>query len=115
MPPHSKALTRVSEIVETLTLADLCRISGCSAEWILELVEEGILETRNHGRPDARFHSSSITVIRKVQRLQGDLRVNLPGIALVLSLADENARLQRRVRQLEGEPTVVIQMPDLDG
>lgn len=112
--PRSKALTRVSEIVEPLTLADLCRISGCSADWILELVEEGILEPEEQARPAARFHSSSITIISKVQRLQADLRVNLPGIALVLSLVDANARLQRRVRQLEGEPTVVIQMPDMD-
>lgn len=109
---HSNALTRIGEIVDPLTLTDLCRISGCSAEWIFELVEEGILEPENRTR--LRFDSASITIIRKVQRLQGDLRINLPGIALVLSLVDENARLKARVRHLEDAPDIVIQMPDED-
>jgi chaperone modulatory protein CbpM len=36
-----------------------------------------------------------------VRRLQSDLRVNIPGAALVLSLADENARLRRRLLRME--------------
>jgi chaperone modulatory protein CbpM len=112
--PDSKALTRVSEVVEPLTLTDLCRISGCSAEWVLELVEEGILEPSAKSTGGARFDSSTITVLRKVQRLQADLRVNLPGIALVLSLTEENARLKRRLRQMQDDLPIVIQMPDLD-
>lgn len=112
--PRSKALTCVSEIVAPLTLTDLCRISGCSAEWILELVEEGILDPEDQTRRNVRFDSTSITIIRKVQRLQTDLQVNLPGVAVVLSLVDENARLKRQLRQLEGAPPVVIQMPDTD-
>lgn len=111
----SKALTRVSEVVDLLTLTDLCRISGCSAEWVLELVDEGILEPSDEQRLGQRFDSSSITIIRKVRRLQADLRVNLPGIAVVLSLVDENALLKRRLRQLEDDVQIVIQMPSSDG
>ena len=48
---------------------------------------------------------------RKVQRLQSDLDVNIPGIAVVLSLVDENARLKRRVQELEQIWPVTIPMP----
>ncbi|HCQ63665.1 MAG TPA: hypothetical protein DIU07_00105 [Rhodobacteraceae bacterium] len=111
---RSKAVIQVSEIVEPMSLIDLCRISGCSAEWILELIDEGILEPVDEDHPGARFDSSSITIIRRVQRLQGDLRINLPGIAVVLSLVDENARLKRRLHQFEDTLPVVIRMPAND-
>jgi chaperone modulatory protein CbpM len=91
----------ICEIVATLTLTDLCRICGRPADWVIDLVDEGILEPVGSGRTMWRFESSSITVIAKVRRLQSDLRVNIPGAALVLSLADENARLRRRLLRME--------------
>jgi len=93
------------EIVTTLTLIDLCRICGSPADWIIELVEEGILEPVGSGRTTWRFESSSITIISRVRRLQSDLRLNIAGAALVLSLAEENARLRRRLIQLEHDPS----------
>jgi chaperone modulatory protein CbpM len=93
------------EIVTALTLIDLCRICGSPADWVIELVDEGILEPVGTGRTTWRFESSSITVIARVRRLQSDLRLNIAGAALVLSLADENARLQRRLMLLENDPS----------
>lgn len=58
-----------------------------------------------------RFHSSSLSVVRRVRRLQGDLRINLAGVAVVLALADENARLKRRLQQLERDAALPIWMP----
>ena len=89
------------EVVDALTLIDLCRISGSRADWIIELVDEGILEPVGPGRTSWRFESSSIAVIAKVRRLQSDLRINIPGAALALALADENARLLRHLMQLD--------------
>lgn len=109
-----KALVPLSEVVETITLTDLCRISGRSADWVIELVDEGILEPSGNDQSVWTFESSSIAVILKVHRIQSDLRVNIPGIALVLSLADENANLKRRLTQLENDPPHAIWMPDPD-
>jgi len=94
------------EIVTSLTLIDLCRISGTTRDWVVELVDEGILDPVGGGQTAWRFESSSITVIARVRRLQSDLRVNIPGAALVLSLADENARLKRHLAEAEGAPAV---------
>jgi chaperone modulatory protein CbpM len=107
----SKNLVPMSEVVDVVSLGDLCRICGSHADWIIELVDEGILEPVGTSRGTWRFDSVSITVVRKVQRLQSDLDVNIPGIALVLSLVDENARLKRRVQVLEHTWPVTIPMP----
>ena len=90
---------------------DLCRICGSHADWIVELVEEGILEPSGTSRAAWRFDSAASPIVRKVQRLQSDLDVNIPGIALILSLVEENARLKRRVRSLERSWPVTIPMP----
>lgn len=109
----SNALVPMSEVLVSLSLTELCRISGSSADWIIELVEEGILDPRStaQGTSGWQFESSSITVVRKVRRLQSDLRVNLPGAALVLSLVDENTQLRRQVERLENDPPDAIWMP----
>lgn len=111
----SNALVPMSEVLVSLSLTELCHISGSSADWIIELVQEGILEPTGSGSGSAaagwQFESSSITVVHKVRRLQADLRVNLPGVALVLSLVDENAQLRRQVEQLENDPPDAIWMP----
>ncbi|MFX0543063.1 chaperone modulator CbpM [Roseovarius sp. S4756] len=111
---NSHDLVPMSEVVDQLTLVDLCRICGSSAEWVVELVEEGILEPEGQGKPAWRFESTSITVVRKVQRLQVDLRLNVPGIAAVLSLVDENAALRRRLQVLEavGQYAIPMSGPD---
>ncbi|MBJ3762006.1 hypothetical protein ILP92_04500 [Maribius pontilimi] len=104
-------LIPMSEVVATLSLTDLCRISGSPADWIIELVHEGILEPVGAGKAAWRFESSSVTVIHRVRRLQGDLGINLPGVALALSLAAENAQLKRRLSQVESKMAIPIQMP----
>ena len=107
----SKELVPVSEVVETLSLKDLCRICGLSADWVIELVDEGILEPQSGSRPIWRFESVSITTVRKVQRLQSDLRLNVPGVALVLSLTQENAQLKQQLHLLEHDVQFTIRMP----
>lgn len=106
-----KDLIPSCEVVASLSLTDLCRICGSPAEWVIELVEEGILEPEGPGRGDWRFAGSSIAVIQRVRRLQDDLRLNISGVAVVMTLADENARLRRRLAQLEAAPWEVDFIP----
>jgi len=87
--------------MEELTLTDLCRSCGQTADWIIELVEQGILDPAGPDAAKWRFKSTSITIIRRTQRLQQDLGVNLPGVAVVLNLVEEKAQLQARLQRLE--------------
>lgn len=84
-----------------ITLVELCRVCHISADRIELLVEEGIIEPLGREPAQWRFQGVSIHRIRKVQRLQSDLGVNLAGAALALELSEEIERLRRRLRRFE--------------
>ena len=93
---------------EEVTLADLTRTCRVHAEWVMELVEEGIIEPRGPDGPQWRFAATSVVRVQKAQRLQRDLGVNLPGIALALELLDRIEALEARLR------TVAMPLPPED-
>lgn len=72
-----------------LTLGDLCRACDAHAELVIELVEEGIIEPVGRDARAPQFHGHALIRARRAIRLVRDLRVNLPGAALVLDLLDE--------------------------
>jgi chaperone modulatory protein CbpM len=80
-----------------LTLGELCRTCTVHAEWVIELVDEGVIVPSGRRREQWRFYGVSLHRVRVVQRLQRDLGVNLAGAALALELMDEVARLRQRV------------------
>jgi len=88
-----------------VTLAELTRTCRVHAEWVLELVEEGVLEPLQPGGPQWRFAATSVVRIQKAQRLQRDLGVNLPGIALALELLDRIDALEARLRAAVPPPS----------
>lgn len=88
----------VEEDVE-LTLEELCRACEVSPEWIIELVEEGVVEPLGVGPGRWRFRGSGLRRARCAVRLQRDLRVNAAGAALALELLDEIAMMRIRLRR----------------
>ena len=72
-----------------LTLGELCAACGTHAEVVIELVEEGIIEPVRRDEANLYFHGYALVRARRAIRLVRDLRVNLPGAALVLDLLDE--------------------------
>lgn len=86
-----------------LTLAELCRVCQLPAERIFEFVDEGIVEPRGRDPARWRFHSISIRRVRRAQRLERDLGVNTPGVALALELLEELEQLRARLARLEGQ------------
>jgi chaperone modulatory protein CbpM len=84
-----------------LSLNDLCRACSSSAEWIIELVEEGALEPIGNEQSSWRFTGTSLQRVQTAIRLQRDLGINLAGIALALDLLDEIETMRARLRRLE--------------
>jgi chaperone modulatory protein CbpM len=82
---------------EEISLADLTRTCRVHAEWVMELVEEGVIEPRAPA-PQWRFSATTIVRVQKARRLQDDLGVNLPGVALALELLDRIDALEARLR-----------------
>jgi chaperone modulatory protein CbpM len=85
------------------SLRDMCRICGVHAEFLVELVQEGVIAPAE-GLPGPeparigllRFDGYAVVRVQRAVRLQQDLGVNLAGIALALDLLDEIEVLRRR-------------------
>ena len=86
-----------------LTLAELSRACSMHADWILDLVEEGVIEPLNPEYPEflqPRFSAHSLHRALVVRRLQQDLGVNLSGAALALQLMEEVEILRARLNAM---------------
>ena len=93
-----------SDIMEDsveLTVPELCRACRLSAERVFELVAEGIIDPVGRDPGHYRFRAVAVHRVRRVQRLEQDLGVNVAGAAVVLDLLDELERLRRRLHRLE--------------
>jgi chaperone modulatory protein CbpM len=101
--PEQQTVLILDEAHE-ITLADLTRSCGVHAEWVMELIEEGVLEPLQPGGPQWRFKATSVVRVQKAHRLQRDLGVNLPGIALALQLLERIDALEARLRAASERP-----------
>ncbi len=79
-----------------LSLAELSQTCSANAEWLMSLVAEGIIDPLP-GDHHWRFNGASVYRVRRVQRLQDDLGVNVAGAALAIELLEEIERLRNRL------------------
>jgi chaperone modulatory protein CbpM len=87
-----KASPNVAEIVEDsamCTLDDLCLSCNVNPDWVAGLVEHGVIESVGQTRSGWQFTTLSIIRVAKAKRLERDLGLNLPGVALALELLDQ--------------------------
>jgi len=89
---------QILEESEEITLGELSRTCRVHAEWVVELVQEGVVEPLPVQGTQLRFSAASIVRVQKANRLQRDLGVNLAGTALVLDLLDRIEALEARLR-----------------
>lgn len=78
------------------SLPDICRLCNISTEMVEEMIAEGLLCPRGRAPVDWRFSALELRRIQVTLRLQRDLRVNLPGCALVIDLLEELEELRQR-------------------
>ncbi len=83
------------------TLSELSQACGQPAEWIVALVEEGVIEPEGENQRGWRFRGHCLRRVRIVQRLEFDLGVNLAGAALVLDLLEEVEALRQQLASLQ--------------
>lgn len=95
------------EIFETytvLSIDDLCRLCAVERTYIVELVEEGVLSVVAVETAEWRFGGAALRRARLALRLQRDLQINLPGVALALQLMEELDELRRELNVGRREP-----------
>lgn len=86
-----------------ISLSDLCFACGRDAEWIVELVSYGVIEPLEIKEDHWRFSGLCLTKVKKAQRLERDLGINLSGIALAIELLDEVENLRARIQRYESD------------
>jgi chaperone modulatory protein CbpM len=89
------------DIEYSFTLAEISRCCGVSAEKILILVGEGVLNPCGQTQRDWRFGGSDLARAMQVLRLEQDLGINTAGAALAVELLDEMQQLRSRLQILE--------------
>ena len=84
---------------------ELCEACSMSSAWVVELVDEGVLEPVGSVSTEWRFSGASLARAQTARRLQRDLELNMAGIALALDLMDEIRSLRERIaRRIDDEP-----------
>jgi len=93
-----------SEVVEQgalCTFHELCISCNVTPDWVAGLVEQGAIEAVGPTPQEWRFTTLSLFRVAKARRLERDLGLNLPGIALALDLLDRLDAMHARLRSLE--------------
>lgn len=102
-----KVLTGVllDEQVE-FSLIEISEACSASAEWVIRLVDEGVLEPVDPHQPQWRFSGISLQKAHAAMRLQQDLDINIAGVALVLDLMEEVEALRQRLRRFAADDDI---------
>jgi len=88
-----------------LTLTEISEACAVQTGYIIELVDEGLLTPESEPQIEMkelephfwRFTGEQMRRARMASRLQGDLGINLAGVALALQLLDEIETLRERL------------------
>jgi chaperone modulatory protein CbpM len=81
-----------------LSVADLARMFAVEERHIVALVEEGVITALEINTTEWRFSGADIRRARIALRLERDLGINLPGVALALELLEELEPFRRERR-----------------
>lgn len=79
-----------------LATSELAHACGAQIEWVVQLVEVGIIESRTPAEQpdDWRFHGADLQCALEARRLERDFGVGLEAAALILDLEREVRRLK---------------------
>jgi chaperone modulatory protein CbpM len=77
-----------------------CKLCRIKPDILVLLVEEGIIVAEGAERDSWTFSFAMVKRLKRAYRLQRDLELNLPGVALSVDLLEEIDQLKSEVNQL---------------
>lgn len=77
------------------SLHQICRYCDLESEQVVELVTEGIVEPEGERPVNWRFNGYMLKRVQIATRLQRDLEINLPGVAVIIDLLNELEELRQ--------------------
>ena len=88
-----------------MSLDELVSTCGQERQWVIELIEENIIEYDVPERE--QFTGYQLTIVRRASRLSRDFDASVPAIGLILELLDELEQLRQLKRQLDQKIPVI--------
>lgn len=82
-----------------LSVRDMTSACGVEIQWIVELVNEGVLAPQGNSETAWRFVAADLIRVRKLARLARDFETSVSAAAVMLDLIEEVARLRTRLRR----------------
>jgi chaperone modulatory protein CbpM len=70
---------------------------GVETQWIVELVNEGVLTPQGSSETAWRFMATDLIRVRKLSRLTRDFEASMSAAAVMLDLIEEVAQLRTRL------------------
>jgi hypothetical protein len=94
-----------------LTLPELAECSGLSERVLRDLVALGALEPIDPTASEWNFAAQCIIATRAASRLRNDFELDVPGLALVMSLLERVQELEGEVKRLHARVPRLPRMP----
>jgi len=98
-----KHSTEFTDII--MSLDELVTACGQERQWVIELIEENIIEYDVPERE--QFTGYQLTTVRRASRLSRDFEASVPAIGLIIELLDEVEQLRQLKRQTELQTPVI--------
>ncbi|MBJ3589986.1 chaperone modulator CbpM [Salmonella enterica subsp. enterica serovar Saintpaul] len=90
----------MANVTVTFTITEFCLHTGVSEEELNEIVGLGVIEPREDAAAHWQFDDRALNVVKRALRLRQELELDWPGIAVALTLLEENAQLRHENRLL---------------
>ncbi|TGC95203.1 chaperone modulator CbpM [Salmonella enterica subsp. enterica serovar Wilhelmsburg] len=90
----------MANITVTFTITEFCLHTGVPEEALNEIVGLGVSEPDEADNADWQFDDRAASVVQRALRLREELALDWPGIAVALTLLEENSRLREENRLL---------------
>ncbi|WP_260863921.1 chaperone modulator CbpM [Citrobacter sp. Marseille-Q6884] len=90
----------MANVTVTFTITEFCLHTGVSEEELNEIVGLGVIEPREDDAAHWQFDDRALNVVKRALRLRQELELDWPGIAVALTLLEENAQLRHENRLL---------------
>ena len=94
------SVTTAISASQPLAAGELAHACGADTEWVVQLVEVGIVQVTTAEAPPERwqFSSADLQCALEARRLERDFGVGLDAAALILDLQHEVRRLKAMIR-----------------
>lgn len=91
----------MAQMTITHTVSDFCFTTGVTEIELQEIVGLGVVVPQLNETQHWIFVEGDITIVHRAARLRRELALDWPGVAIVLTLLDENRQLRHENLQLQ--------------